>query len=63
MEWLKMGSEILAISGILMGIFGIVGSTIAYISAKNKEKIKKRVILADSLGVLAIIFGILALLI
>ena len=57
-----MGSEILAISGILMGIFGIVSSTVAYISAKNKEKIKKRVILADSLGVLAIIFGVIALL-
>ena len=58
-----MGSDMLALSGILMGVFGIIGSTAAYISSKDKEKIRNRVILAESLGALAIIFGVIALLI
>ena len=58
-----MGSDMLAISGILMGLLGIIGSTAAYISSKDRDKIKKRVILAELLGALAIIFGVIALLI
>ncbi len=58
-----MGSDMLAISGILMGLFGIIGSTVAYLASRDKDKIKKWVILAESLGALAIIFGVIALLI
>ena len=56
-----MGYEMLAISGIIMGVLGIAYSTLIYIFAGEKRnKIKRRIIIADALGSLAILFGILA---
>ncbi len=51
---------ILPAIGIATGLYAIIGSAVAYKFAG--KKIKKYVILAEAIGVLAVIFGIVALL-
>ena len=64
---MKMGDNILSIIlpaiGITTGLYAIIGSLVAYkFARKNRNRIKKYVILAETMGMLAVILGVIALL-
>ena len=62
-----MNDEILAIMlpaiGITAGLYAIIGSAVAYkFAGKKRKAIKKYAIFTEIMGILAVIFGVIALL-
>ena len=56
-------SIILPAIGIVTGLYAIIGSAVAYkFAGKKRIRMKKYVILAETMGMLAVIFGVIALL-
>jgi len=56
-------SIILPAIGIMTGVYAIIGSAIAYkFAGKNRKRMKKYVIFTETMGMLAVIFSVIALL-
>ncbi len=63
----KISDDILSIIlpaiGIVTGLYAIIGSAVTYkFAGKNRNRIKKYVILTETVGLLAVILGVIALL-